>query len=357
MNTHFANRRSGAVAVLLCTLIMPLLMLLALSVDYGFLCYVKTDLQRAADQAAIAAVRDLVPDDLGNQNLIAVKSTVRQYVANNLGSDFSVTDSDIEIGRYDPDTIYTNLTILDSGIYDTVRLTLRRDDLANRSVALFFARLFNRDKANLEVTATAVLQKARYLGPGTSVLPIAVEEIAWNQLPLGDEMSVYGDGRIEDGGGNPIPGNWGTLDIGSESNSTSDLRDQMVNGLRQEDLDSLHQQGRIDTPEYIDSQQEIDLNADTGFSAGMKHAMWEIEGSTRVMPIYRTVQGNGNNASYEIVSWASIRIIDSRFQGSKNSFVQVRKSFNYDAALLPNPDLSDPSGSIENTFTSPALVQ
>jgi hypothetical protein len=117
---------------------VPLLGLLAFSVDYGFLLYIKTELQRTADQAAIAAVMDLQPDSYGNQDLDKVRATVKTMVELNLGDGFRVENSDIEIGRFNPSTICENIQLLNTGTFDTVRVTVRRDGISNASVSLFF---------------------------------------------------------------------------------------------------------------------------------------------------------------------------------------------------------------------------
>ena len=57
---RYQSRRSGAIAALAALLLIPMLALVALCVDYGYLLVVRTDLQRAADAAALAAVRDLI---------------------------------------------------------------------------------------------------------------------------------------------------------------------------------------------------------------------------------------------------------------------------------------------------------
>jgi hypothetical protein len=359
MNTYkHKPNRSGAISAFLAFLMLPMLALLALSVDYGFLLYVRTDLQRTADQAVIAALRDLVPDEDGNQDLDAVRATLRTYVQKNLGDGFAVQDSDIEIGRYERSSIYTSLTILNDGILDTIRVTLRRDDLANNSVSLYFARLFDKDNSDITVTAAGILQRARYLPPGSSVLPITIEDRVWNRLDIGDSASIYGDGRIEDEAGHNIPGNWGTVDIGVNGNSTNDLRDQILYGLRQEDLNALYNQGSIPDSSSIDSQQNpLDLNGDTGFSAGIKNAIGQVHGTVKYMPIYDRMHGQGGNLDFEVIGWGVVNLVNSGFNGNNNSFVEVRKVYVYDGLLLPDPDLSSEAWAIDGAFTSPVLVQ
>jgi len=357
MTTNKKLNRDGSVAVMLAILILPLLALTALAVDYGFLLYVKTDLQRSADQAAIAGVRDLVPDHFGNQDLVAVKASIRDYLEKNLGG-FVIDDDDIEIGRYNPDTIYSSPELLNDGVLDTVRITLRRDDLTNSSVSLYFARLFDKESSDVMVTSCAVLQRARFLEPGTSILPITIDLTAWNHLGFGDTVSIYGDGRLEDPTGNSIPGNWGTVDIGARSNSTNDLAEQIENGLRQEDLDSLHSQGAIPDPSHIDSQQEVlTLNGDTGFSSGMKNAIIPAHGTRKLMPIYSETAGQGGNLTFDIVGWGIVEIVDSGWNGNTNSYVEVRKTYTYEGNMTPANDLSDESVMIDAVFTSPVLIQ
>ena len=350
--------RTGSVATLLCVLLLPLLGLLALFVDYGFLLYVRTDLQRTADHAALAAVKDLVPDRYGNQDLEKVRETVRSFAAQNLGNGFQILDADIEIGRYDPESIYKTVELLNDGIFDTVRITLRRDDLANSSVSLFFARVFNQNESGVNVTAAAVLQRARFLESGADVLPVAVDQTLWNNMPQGEITSIYGDGRIEDLYGNSVPGNFGTLDIGPNGNSTSELNVQIDDGLSEQDLIALNEQGAISDPTRIDSQQNpLFLNGDTGFSSGLKHSVRRAHGTNRLIPIFGSFTGQGGGFEFDVVGWSVVEIVGSEWAGSRNSLLQVRKSYMYDGDLRPNSDLSDQSNSIESAFTSPILVQ
>lgn len=360
MNRRQTNKqRSGTAAILILTLMIPLLGLLAFSIDYGFLLYVRTDLQRAADQAALAATRDLLPDAHGNQDLDAARETVRGYIEMNLGDGFVVETNDIVIGRYDPKTIYSDTINLENdGILDTVRVTVRRDDsFSNNSISLYFARLIGHDEAELAATSTAVLQKAQFLGPETEVFPFAISEQAWRQIDQGEEINIYGDGQIEDEDGRNIPGNWGTVDIGPTSNSTAALSDQIVDGLSQNDLNSLHQQGVIATPDFIDASISIEINGDTGLSAGLRHAVEEVEGSMKIAPIYKNTSGKGGNLEYEITGWGAIIVGESNWRGSRNSNIMIQRAYTYDQNLYPQTDLAKTTEIIEGAYTTPVLVE
>ena len=352
--------RKGGVTILTIVLLLAMLAAAVFAIDYGYLLVVKTDLQRAADSAALAAVQDIIPDSNGSQDFGSARETIRSYAQANLGEEeFQVGAMDIEFGRFDPASVYSGFTILNSGIHDTVRVTLRRDDLNNSSVSLYFARLLGIENANVSASSTAILQKAQFLQPGADVLPIAIFEDTWNGNPVGTEWSIYGGGRLVDADGNDTPGNWGTLDIGSTSNSTADIADQINNGLRQEDLDSLYEQGAIATDTHIDSDVDMWLKGDTGFSSGMKSAIKNSHGKTKLIPIYSTLSGNtnGGNLDFHIVGWGVVEIVTSHWQGNKKSYVKVRKSYTYDGDLRPNSNLANTVDVIGAAYTTPVLVQ
>ena len=383
MNRNFTSRtdftqpkRKGISAPLIAALMVPLLGMVAFAVDYGYLTVVRADLQRAADASVLAAVLDLIPSPSGVQDEAAVRARVREYVNKNLntGSSFSVPDGDIVIGRYDPTTVNSgNLVLFNTGIKDTVKVTLKRDGSVNNSVGLFFARVLGLDSQNVTVTATAVLRKGIAARAEADILPFALPESFWDSLNPGDDLRIFNDNKIEDGFGNQVtvidnlgqsvPGNWGTVDIGYENNSTHDLEGQIINGLRQDDVNELYAENRINTNQHVAAP--LNVQAETGLSAGMKDSVRAIHGQTRIIPIYDTVNGEfggtgggGNTAEFHVVKWGVIRVIDSRWNGNKNTYINAERAYTYDAALVAREDLSDGSTpSIEGAFTSPVLVR
>jgi hypothetical protein len=186
---------------------------------------------------------------------------------------------------------------------------------------------------------------------------MAVPISVWDSRAPGDPWSIYGDGQIKDSSGSPIPGNWGTLDIGNQSNSSSDLSDQIRNGLRQEDLDALYDDGSIPDDTHIDSQHQMWLNGDTGLSAGLKHAIEEEHGTKKLLPLFDQSTGQGGNLNFHIVGWGVVEIVGSHWNGSKQTRVIVQKSYTYDGDLRPQTDLSNTTDIIQAAYTSPVLVQ
>jgi hypothetical protein len=353
------RKRRGVVVVLVAVLMISLMGMIAFALDYGYLLKVRTDLQRAADTAALAALQDLVPLSDGTQDLHAVSATIRAYAVDNTQPGFTVLDSDIQIGRYDPATIYSSVTLLETGILDTIRVTLRRDAQANSPVPLFFAPILGIRDSGVAATATAVLQKVTMLKPGDSIIPICIPLEVWQTQNPGDLWSVYGDGKIAAPDGREVPGNWGTVDIGSTNNSTSDIVDQILNGLHQSHLDHLYADHRIPDNTHIDSQGPMWVNADTGISSGLKSAVREVHGQKRLMPIYDRLGGDpaGQNAEFRVVAWGVVTVIDSQWTGNKNTFLRIEKSYTYDGFLRPQTDLGNAEGTVEGAFTSPVLVE
>src|SRR5688572_17007223 len=77
------NRR-GVILVLSALMMSALVGMVAFAVDYGYLLKVRTDLQRSADASALAAVRDLIRQPDGTQDLNKARETARAYARDNL---------------------------------------------------------------------------------------------------------------------------------------------------------------------------------------------------------------------------------------------------------------------------------
>jgi hypothetical protein len=222
---------------------------------------------------------------------------------------------------------------------------------------LFFTGILGISNSEVRATATAVLQKARYLQPGVGVLPFSIPEQRWLDAEQGETWSIYGDGRILDGNGNPMPGNWGTLNLGPSANSTEAINDQILNGLNATHLEALHDGGRIPQSDYIDSQVPFDANGDPGLSGGMKQSLEQVIDETRLIPIYESVTNHGATLEFRVVGWAAAKVEAVKFHGTTNTYVQIQKSYTYDGYLRPASDLSVTEGVIEGAFTFPTLVE
>jgi hypothetical protein len=102
------------------------------------------------------------------------------------------------------------------------------------------------------------------------------------------------------------------VDIGSSNNSTADVARQIVDGISAADLSHLG-----GTLQFTNGT--LHLNGDTGISAGVKDELASIIGKPRIIPIFSSVVGPGNNSDYTIVKFVGVRVLDVKLTGSMSS--------------------------------------
>ena len=199
---------------------------------------------------------------------------------------------------------------------------------------MFFGKALGLHSMATEAVATAALLKnlngfkKPTNGDTINILPYALDKATWNAMLAGGGTDSYkwntatntvqsaGDGIREVNlfpQGTGSPGNRGTVDIGGSNNSTSDIKRQIVSGISVADMDALGK------PLEFNAEGKLTLNGDTGISAGVKDDLASIIGQTRIIPIFESVSGSGNNAMYTIVQWAGVRVLDVKLTGSMNS--------------------------------------
>jgi Flp pilus assembly protein TadG len=340
-----ACQRRGAISVLAAFMSVMVLGMVAFAVDVGYVLSSKQELQRTADAAALAACWEYAkglsqgqsPGDAMAQGRVAAVSyassnpvaNVNPAINQNTGNS---TDGDLVFGHmadlYDPSSALVTAT---PNLYNAVRMKVRRDSTLNGETPYFFAKIFGLTGQGLDAEATAGY--ARSIagiqvpadGGNVDVLPYALDWDTWAALLAGSATDQWtwnaGAKTISAGAdgvkevnlfpqGTGSPGNRGTIDIGGSNNSTSDIARQILNGVSPADL--AHHGGKLE----FDENGELELNGDTGISAGVKDELASIAGEPRLIPIFSQVQGPGNNAQYTIVHWAGVRIMDVKLTGS-----------------------------------------
>lgn len=331
--------RSGNILVLSALMLVVMFAMLAFAVDLGYLQVVRAQLQRSADAAAIAATWDLIDDGAlsGNPSpasrIELARTTASQYAGLNLVTNVSPTLSsqDVQIGYLanpsDPDA---PMSFDDPSRFNAVRVLVRRTAGQNGEVPLFFARAIGSDSSSSQAEATAAFLR-NFVGfstPSPTVnlgfVPLALDRETWYALlagtgtddwccdPDSGEVAPGSDGILEGNlfpQGTGCPGNRGTVDIGSNNNSTADIARQILDGISEQDLE--HHGGKL----ALDENGELLLNGDTGISAGVKDELESIKGQPRIVPLFSTVSGNGNNAWYTIVGFAGVRIVEVKLTG------------------------------------------
>lgn len=351
--------RRGATLVLVLLLLVPLLFMVAFGVDVGYLLMAKSQLQSSADSAAMAACWELIDEDApaltastsvtfsnartkasqfaGYNSVCAASPSVNQNGTNN-------PEGDVVIGYLSSLTDPTAALMTNSAsTANAVQVKVRKDGTLNGVVPFNFGRLTGNTGQAMEATAMAALVNSvsGFQAPGDGgnleILPFALDENTWNGLMAGSVCTddwQYSSGS-EGGGcgssngvsagsdgvrevnlfpqGTGSPGNRGTVDIGSSNNSTNDIARQIVHGISPCDL--AHVGGSL----QFNSQGKLYLNGDTGISAGVKDELASIIGKPRIIPIFSQVAGPGNNATYTIVKFVGVRIMEVKLTGSMSS--------------------------------------
>lgn len=334
------SARRGSILVLSAILIAVVCGILAFSVDLGMAYVDRTEMQRAADAAAIAAVNELLDQQLVNptkkqSETAAVEAATRFASLNSVGSiSPRVAAGDIEIGFLADRNQPSGPIISGYGqLSNAARVRIKRTAEINGETRLFFAPVLGHRSVAQEVEATAAFVSSfrgftvRPDGKNLDILPIALDLQTWEDLQhklTSDDWTwdasrktvIPGpDGIFEvnlfpqDTG---MPGNRGTVDIGQAGNSTADLKRQITEGVSAEDL-SYHG-GSIE----FDSNGELVLNGDPGISAGIKSQLSAIKGEPRIIPVFEHAAGNGNNAYYTITKFVGVRVMEVDFSGSSS---------------------------------------
>ena len=101
------------------------------------------------------------------------------------------------------------------------------------------------------------------------------------------------------------------------------------------------------------------MNADPGFSEGIKSAVRAVHGQQRLIPIYDQLGGSvlGGNLEYRVIGWGVVTVVGSQWRGNINSCVTLQKSYGYFGELRPKGSLSTDTACIEGAYTSPVLVE
>ena len=374
--------RRGTITVLAAIMSIMLIGMVAFSVDIGYVLSAKEEMQRSADASVLATCWEFgqkLSDGHSEAEAAGfARITAAQYAASNrvTGSAMTVDlntsnapGGDIVFG-YISD-FNNSQSEFQTGVspYNAVRVRLHKDSANNGEVPDFFARIFGMEGQVLHSEATAgIIRDVRGFqvpadNSNVELLPFALDQATWNNLCNGSGSDNYRwnptTKQVESGPDGWVevnlfpqstgsPGNRGTVDIGSSNNSTADLSRQILHGVSPSDF--AYHGGKLE----LDASGKMYLNGDTGISAGVKDEIATIVGKPRVIPIFESVSGNGNNAQYTITNWQGIRIVAVKLTGSmsqKHVTIQVAPVMT--AGVIPSPT----SGTSEYVYSSVVLVK
>ena len=263
LHLHRRDRR-GSILILTVALVVLIVGMGAFAVDIGYISVVRSEIQRSADSAALAGADALMDYDAlaGAPDPAEVmansEAMVRHFAGLNLvggatptipiGSTNSL-NSDLVIGHVADSAHPETITFDDPASFNAVRVRLRRDDVANGPLGLFFAPVLGTDHANVTAEATAIFDadiygfKASPTKPNPKLLPFTLHIDTWNDaFASGPDFYAHDDiSHTVTLGADGIkelklfpmaisPGNFGAIDIGSANNSTSVQERQILHG-------------------------------------------------------------------------------------------------------------------------------
>jgi Flp pilus assembly protein TadG len=372
--------RSGAVVPFFALLLVPILGMLAFSIDAGWMTLAQQDLQNAADAAALAGAEQLQQlyvqynqPGQTNQSGILTQATTNTGSASPMGTAeafaaanragnvyLSVPDSDVSFGFLDGNGNYTSPY---SGFPNTIQVTVRRDNNANGALGLFFGPVLGMTSIDLEATARATI----YSGPVSSlqsisgveahILPVALDYKFWDQFYLNGEST---DGTIHYNSNNglpelhvyPYPGNapgsFGLVDVGPPANNTPAFRNWIDDGETPNDINYLVNNNLVP----VSMQGPQPWKVGPGLTDTLLNNFQSVEGQPNLIPLFVAAQypnanngytyiaasNQGENATYAIVGFAAVTVSNATQNGH-----------NMDIAIQPMASV-DPTAVLSNAM-------
>jgi len=369
--------RRGASLTLTVIMMFGLFSFLAFSVDTGYLSQSRAEIRRTADAAAMAGCWELYEHMEGGGDAASAHSEVRQACGamaalnpinrHSPQLDTSEATDDVTIGFLN--NLKSGIITQDaSNPYYAVRVKITKSQAKNGEVPFFFGKIFGQSGREMHADATAVMARQidGFATPpagsgGLELLPFALDLNTWQALLNNNAADNYrfdpvtntvipGSDNIREVNlypqGTGSPGNRGTVDIGGANNSTNDIARQILHGISAADLTALGK------PLILNSDGVLDLNGDTGISAGVKDELQSIIGQKRIIPIFSSVSENGNNANYKIVKWVGVRILDVKLTGKMSG----KKLIVQPAPMLINYGVTASAGSESSDFVYSPVV-
>lgn len=317
--------RRGITVMFSLALLAVLLALVAFALDMGYVVLVRTQLQVAADSAAMSAAAVNLDGEF-SEVVLAAQQFAQYHRAG--GKQVQLNSSDVELGVWDFDT-RTFQPSPTAG--NAVRVAARRDESTNGGVRLFFARALGIASCDLEAQAVAAFAEnfSGFRRPPENrnlmMLPFALDKQTWDDLREGETaddwtwdeelgIAVPGADGVREANLFPqatgAPGNRGTISLGNGDSSTSDVERQIVDGLAGYEVD--FHGGTIE----LDESNQFLVTGDPGLSLGFADELAAVVGKPRIIPLFGSVDGSGSKAVYQIVAFAGVRLVHVDMSGS-----------------------------------------
>ena len=266
---------SGQAFVLMALSLVVIMGMAALVVDVGNWYHTKRRLQATADAAALAGAQ-LLPKDSAGAQAMALS------YANKNGGDVAGADIAVTSTAVADDTIGVRARKTDAGVFGSV-LGIASADISARAKARVGPPL-----------------KARYVAP----------MVVFCDHPLihncnGDSTPDFGSDTTMDYDPMGAPGAFGMLNLdgGNGTPGSSDEANWILHGFNK----------------YLGLG---DYRSDPGAkfsSSNIQDALEARRGSVLLFPVYRQLDGQGQNAAYEIIGWIGFHLTSYEVHGNNST--------------------------------------
>jgi len=199
------HNQKGAVAIFVALVMVVLLGVAALAIDIGFTYVARTELQRTADSAALAATRrlGLIYEGMSSiaqnkyvltgEDSAAIKLAAVTVASQNkaAGESVSIHEDDITIGTWKSDRTppFLETTLRPSAVHVFAR-RVANDYRSTGPISTFFYKAFasllgndSTGEVSVSAEATASLTSKDSMGPGKLPLPVGISKAWYENLP------------------------------------------------------------------------------------------------------------------------------------------------------------------------------
>ncbi len=376
------QKRRGALVPLAALLMIPIMGMCAFSIDCGYIVLVQTDLQNAADAAALAGAEQLQNQYVqytlpgltsSQQQTILTDATTNvassgtygtanyvpgspMYTAEKFahynkagGVNLTVPNSDVTFGFTDQNGNYTSYN--GSTFPNTITVVTRRDTTANNPIDLFFGPVYNKSQQSLTATATSTIYSGNVTnitpisGVDAHILPVALDINIWKNFYT-TGLSPDGTKHYSPSNGLPeikvyptetnTPGSFSLVDVGPASTKTPTFRSWIDNGETPNDIKYLLDNGLLPvSPDssHGDPGPQMWL-VGPGMTSTLVNDFQSEMGKPNLIPLfipkdsssssYTAAYGNGSNATYSIAGFVSVTISEASNSGNANMTIAIQ---------------------------------
>jgi hypothetical protein len=368
----------------------------AFAVDIGWVVLARTELQAAADAAALAGADSLMSGFVGYQaaglsgsgaastqatllsnamrNARAQAKAFASYNAAGGQSNLVLNNSDIEFGFTDANSNYTAYNAASPVFPNTIKVTMRLDSTANSPLGLFFGPVLGTNTVNVQAQAAATImggtvESFSSTGQNVSMLPMTYDVNAWNSFvttgtwPDGTQsLDASGVPRLQVYPSVKDTGNFGQLSLDSSNVGTSQELSWVSNGMSPSDLATLQAAGLL--PLSSHPANTWDWQGSTGFTESLISGVNNYSGKTFLLPLFQPYNSSdsnyqagvneGSNYSFDTVQFVGVKIV-----AGANRQILIEPAAFVDPSLVFSGSVvpAATTSSFMTTFSYPRLSQ